>query len=101
MDETPQARINTALAAIWQRQQPQVSQRIELLEQAAAAIPLSEARQQEAASIAHKLAGMLGMFGFTEGTEIARELEQHLDQPNPEAATLSRLAQQLRASVFP
>ena len=100
MADTPQLRISAGLAAIWQRQQPQVLERLAQLE-AAAANPRSEALQKEAAATAHKLAGMLGMFGFAHGTDIARELEQHLESAIPDADTLIDLTRRLREAVFP
>lgn len=39
-------------------------------------------RQQKAHQVAHKLAGTLGIFGFTQGTQIARRLEQTLSSPH-------------------
>lgn len=52
--------------------------RVARLETAAAAVSqgsLSEDEQEAAHSAAHKLAGVLGTFGLTRGTELARELE--------------------------
>jgi DNA-binding response OmpR family regulator/HPt (histidine-containing phosphotransfer) domain-containing protein len=37
--------------------------------------------QQKAHQVAHKLAGTLGIFGFTQGTQISRRLEQILSGP--------------------
>ena len=98
---SPQAELSAALAAIWQRNQPQVQERLALLERAAAADPLPRALQQEAAATAHKLAGTLGMFGFAQGTDLARELEQQFELEHPDASSLTTLTQRLRASIFP
>ena len=49
----------------------------------------------EALSIAHKLAGSLGMFGFNDATDLARAIETTLDHdglPQPE-----RLQEQMAA----
>ena len=49
-----------------------------MLETAAAALrdgSLTAAQCEQAAEAAHKLAGVLGTFGLSEGTEIAREAE--------------------------
>ena len=92
------------IAALWQRNQPRILDRLALLDAAAAASSsgaLDPALQQEAAGVAHKLAGSLGMFGFHEGTRMARELEQHLGRPAVHAATLAALTAELRQSLFP
>ncbi len=91
--------MNAMLAPLWQRNLPQLEARLELLDQAAAAEPLTEELRLEAQSVAHKLAGSLGMFGYHEGTRIARELEQALEAETP--AELGQLVQALRASLFP
>ena len=98
---SPQPKLSAALAAIWQRSRPQVLERLALLEQAAAAHTLPETLRHEAASTAHKLAGTLGMFGFPQGTELARQLEEQFERPHPDPATLNQLTQTLREVLFP
>ena len=51
--------------------------------------------------IAHKLAGSLGMYGYDEGTRVARELELLLEGAAPDAERLRELAARLRRAVFP
>ncbi len=78
MDASEQTVLNQALDALWTKFLPQLKERVGILETAAAAFTanqLSLAGQQEAATAAHKLAGVLGTFGLTEGTFLARELE--------------------------
>lgn len=78
----PNANPQQMLASIWQRNLPVVRNRIDTLQTAArdaADGHLSSATRREAAEIAHKLAGSLGMFGYARGTEIAQELEVLLD----------------------
>ncbi|MDR3745420.1 MAG: Hpt domain-containing protein [Acidobacteriaceae bacterium] len=90
--------------AIWKRYRPVVLERLELLDRAGAVArtgALSEELHAEAASVAHKLAGSLGMYGYDEGTRIAREIEVLLDNPVPASARLWELATELRSSVFP
>ena len=99
--DQPKVELSAALAAIWQRSQPQMLERLALLERVAATEPMPETLRQEAAAIAHKLAGTLGMFGFAQGTELARELEQHLELPQTNHATLASLTDRLREAVFP
>jgi HPt (histidine-containing phosphotransfer) domain-containing protein len=62
---------------------------------------LSEEQRGLANSTAHKLAGALGMYGYDEGTRIARELELMLNAANPDAAQFRGLIADLRAAIFP
>jgi len=94
----------TLLAALWMKIQPLVEERVATLEQAAtaaAAGTLSEELRKQAMGNAHKLAGALGMYGYDDGTRVARELEVLLGEPGPDAARLSTLIAELRAAVFP
>ena len=87
------------LATVWQRNLPLVRQRVQTLREAANLLqagPLPPATRTEAAEIAHKLAGSLGMFGYPRGTEIARSLELLLDSDSPlSASVLEELTSQL------
>ena len=91
--------MQAALAAIWKKSQPQMRERLAILQRAADELAttrtLDSELHAEAASIAHKFAGSLGMFGLHSGTDAARALEQSLDQdglPQPE-----RLQEQVNA----
>ena len=95
-----------ALDALWSRFLPEMNQRVQLLEsaaQAAAAGRLSDEQQAEAHSAAHKLAGVLGTFGLTRGTVLARELEmmysQHNGRDPAQAEQMAQIAAELRAIV--
>jgi HPt (histidine-containing phosphotransfer) domain-containing protein len=71
------------LQLVWERSRPMVERRLQVLAraaEAAAAGNLQEPQRDEAESEAHKLAGSLGMFGFTHGTELAREIEQAFER---------------------
>ena len=92
------------LAAIWQRNRALVEERLALLEQAASmaeAGTLTDELRQEACGAAHKLAGSLGMYGFDEGTSIAREMEVLLGDTAPNAARLGDLVAELRRAILP
>jgi HPt (histidine-containing phosphotransfer) domain-containing protein len=93
------------LTAIWMRHRPVVEQRLDLLDRVAAdaeAGALIDELREEAASIAHKLAGSLGMYGYDEGTLIARQIEVMLLAPAPpDAARLGTLVAELRRAIFP
>jgi HPt (histidine-containing phosphotransfer) domain-containing protein len=92
------------LATLWVKIRPLVEGRLATLDKAAAAASAgtpAEDLRKEAASSAHKLAGSLGMYGYDEGTRVARELEVLLGGAKPDAARLSALIAELRAAVFP
>lgn len=80
-----------ALARMWEKFLPEIDARLKILEEAAAANPLSSELQAAAHSAAHKLAGSLGMFGLHRGTELARQAELALAE-NPITATQADLA---------
>ncbi|MFN6565622.1 response regulator [Dendronalium sp. ChiSLP03b] len=72
---------NQAMSGLWSQYQGLMTQRMEVVEQAAAAISsktLTQELRQSAEREAHKLAGVLGMFEQETGTQIAREIEQIL-----------------------
>jgi HPt (histidine-containing phosphotransfer) domain-containing protein len=92
------------LAALWVRIRPLVEERLVTLDQAATAASagaLGDELRKEAAGSAHKLAGSLGMYGYDEGTRIARELELLLGGANPDAARLAALIVELRGAISP
>jgi HPt (histidine-containing phosphotransfer) domain-containing protein len=57
----------------------------------------------DAANVAHKLAGTLGMFGYPRGTDLARLIEEVLELQDPltaiEANQLNEWFVELRAVV--
>jgi len=74
------------LASLWERSLPVLRERCALLERAAAAAQagiLTPELRAEATAIAHKLSGSLGMFGYPEGTDLARRIEEHLEDDGP------------------
>jgi HPt (histidine-containing phosphotransfer) domain-containing protein len=97
--------INALLAELWQRHLPTTRERLEALERAAVDVSeqhLGEAERAEAQSIAHKLSGNLGMFGYQQAGSIAGEIERVLKSPTEE--TLPRfisLVQELRETLEP
>jgi HPt (histidine-containing phosphotransfer) domain-containing protein len=93
-----------ALNRLWARFRPQIEDRVAKLERAAAALAegsLTPPQCEEATSAAHKLAGILGTFGLSEGTELAREMEAfYASGPGVHSASDRRpadVALQLRA----
>jgi len=98
------AKAEALLAKLWVKIQPIVEERLAVLDRASVAATegtLTDEIRREAQSSAHKLAGSLGMYGFDEGTQVARELEQMLDAGAPESSRLSALVAELRAAVVP
>ena len=90
------------LAALWLKNRPIVEERLATLDEAATvAGTLSEDQRKTAQGTAHKLAGALGMYGYDEGTRIARLLEQLLDSARPEPERFRGLIAELRTAVFP
>lgn len=90
------------LASLWNRNRPVIEERINVLERAASsasANALDVDQREEAADVAHKLAGSLGMYGYELGTRIARQLELLLDYATPDAAQLQVLIVQLRQAL--
>lgn len=91
------------LRQIWLRNRPTTMERIEVVEsalEALAAGALDVARRDAARSEAHKLRGILGTYGFAEGSELAGEAEDLLDEAGagPAARELSvRLADYARS----
>jgi HPt (histidine-containing phosphotransfer) domain-containing protein len=73
-----EAAMNQALDRLWNQFHPQMLERVSTLEAANQALSvnrLSRNQQGDANSAAHKLAGVLGTFGLTKGTVLAREAE--------------------------
>jgi HPt (histidine-containing phosphotransfer) domain-containing protein len=92
------------LATLWLRNRPIVEERLVTLDRAAesaAAGALNEALRRDAACCAHKLAGSLGMYGYEEGTRIARELETLLNDVSLGGVRMRELVGELRVAVFP
>ena len=92
------------LAQLWVKNRPIVEERLATLDRASAAAVsggLNDELRKEAAQAAHKLAGALGMYGYDEGTRIAREIDALLSSEMPGAARLGELIAELRAAVFP
>ena len=100
----------TALSAVldrlWAQHMPLLVERVDALDEAAKAFAaghISPSQQQAAESAAHKLAGVLGTFGLTRGTVLARELEiMYSRQDGPDrglAEHLGSIATELRAII--
>jgi HPt (histidine-containing phosphotransfer) domain-containing protein len=93
------------LSRLWQRSLPLLRERLALLDAAASAAhagTLTADLRAQAIDEAHKLTGSLGMFGYPDGTDIARKIEFLLEAPgDPPPERLTELATELRAILFP
>ncbi|WP_146072243.1 Hpt domain-containing protein [Bryocella elongata] len=91
------------MMAIWERNLPLMRERLDLLDRATLAVEegsLAPELRSEAASTAHKLAGSLGMYGYAEGTDLARHLEHALAGPDDiNAVEMHDLTKALRETL--
>ena len=106
MESKEQPSLAGALDALWTRFLPEIEARVAALESAAEASNanrLSSEQQEDAHAAAHKLAGVLGTFGLTRGTVLARELEmmysQHNGRDPAQSEQMSAIAAEMRAIV--
>ena len=70
--------LDEAIQKMWEKFLPQMEERLAILEDAYAALAadlLTIEQRSAANAAAHKLAGVLGSFGLTRGTVLAREAE--------------------------
>jgi len=106
MKSAQQSYLAEALDQLWAQFLPEMKERVAALEAAAKAFAenrLSEKQHEAANTAAHKLAGVLGSFGLTRWTVLARELEIMYSQengPDPAmAARLGEIAAELRTTI--
>lgn len=87
MTTSATAKTAQLLAVLWERNRPLVDERLGQLESAINALvatgELAPEIQVDAANVAHKLAGTLGMFGYPRGTDLARLIEEVLELTDP------------------
>ncbi|MDQ3785193.1 MAG: response regulator [Actinomycetota bacterium] len=95
-----------AIGKIWERRKDEIIGKISVLEEAAASFLEGDVDvecRHTAEREAHKLAGSLGTFGFSEGSRLARALEQNLagndDFGEGQKADISKLAASLRRTM--
>jgi HPt (histidine-containing phosphotransfer) domain-containing protein len=95
--------IDSLLADLWQRHLPTLHERLDILDRTAseaATGALAEPSRAGALSIAHKLSGNLGMFGYHHAGKIASDIELILRTPSPEGLLrLSALIIELRTTL--
>lgn len=94
--------LDQGLAEVWARNLPSFRDRLAQLEDAAGAHARgSDAGREEAVTSAHQLAGSLGSFGLSRGSELAREVEHRLQggEPPDGDAELVRAIAELRELI--
>ncbi len=98
--------LSQAIDRLWVRFLPEIKERVAVIQVAADALATgtSTASRREAAhAAAHKLAGVLGTFGLTRGTVLARELEINFSSEQctdpASGKRLAAVAAELRAIV--
>lgn len=99
-----QPELNAALDRLWKQFLPQIEERVAVLEAAASALSggiLTDSQRDAAQAAAHKLAGVLGTFGLTKGTILAREAEMlYTGDADPASVPqLSEISAQLRSLI--
>lgn len=106
METSAQQSMVEAMDRLWAKFLPELEERVGLIEAANRALAeksLSNDQRGGANSAAHKLAGVLGTFGLTKGTVLAREAELLYsgdEEPDPALAPrLAHITQQLKAIV--
>jgi len=96
--------LNAALDRLWKQFLPQIEERVVVLETASSALSdgkLSDDLRDAAHAAAHKLAGVLGTFGLTKGTILAREAEMLYsgDADPASAIQLTEISAHLRSLI--
>jgi HPt (histidine-containing phosphotransfer) domain-containing protein len=96
--------LSVALERLWKQFMPQIEERVAILEAASSALSggkLTDDQRDAAQTAAHKLAGVLGTFGLTKGTILAREAELLYsgDADPASAVQLTAISAQLRVLV--
>ena len=104
VEDSVEQQFQQAMAKLWQQHRHSMAERMSALKQAEDDLKLGALAkdvQQSAAKAAHKLAGVLGMFGQDDGTETARSLETLLsdEATEPSLAQVSALIEQLNTSL--
>jgi DNA-binding response OmpR family regulator len=108
--ENKRAQHLTALTIAWEKYRHKSHQQLEALEEIIKGWGEGNFKDSDrtlAISIAHRLAGNLGLFGFDEASQFARELEQVLETDISEAqifqlqAIMQILRQELASEVHP
>ncbi len=94
--------IQKRMAELWAKHLPDIAERVRVLEHACSSLEegkLSEEERKAASAAAHKLAGALGTFGRTRGTELSREVEGMMESGGSDFGRMRPLVDELRRIV--
>jgi HPt (histidine-containing phosphotransfer) domain-containing protein len=83
MNDDAAARIAARLTELWRTSRPTIMERVQLLHSSLDALTQNRADTEARANgleAAHKLSGVLGVFGLPQGSELASEIEFLLKQ---------------------
>ncbi|MGA7523072.1 MAG: Hpt domain-containing protein [Acidobacteriaceae bacterium] len=86
MSEVAAEKIASRLAELWQSSRPTILERMAVLHATGEALgtnPLDRQARDRGREAAHKLSGVLGIFGLPQGSEIAFTLEEQLKSAAP------------------
>lgn len=83
ISSTSKQKAQAVTSKVWQRFKPQYTEQIQLLETLISTLEpgVTFSQQQECKNLAHKLVGSMGMFGWVEASQRARDLEQLMKAP--------------------
>jgi HPt (histidine-containing phosphotransfer) domain-containing protein len=86
MSDDPAAKIAARLAEIWRTTKPTVLERVALLQASCETLfrnPADQDARKQGREAAHKLSGVLGVFGLPQGSELAAAIEDMLAAEEP------------------
>jgi HPt (histidine-containing phosphotransfer) domain-containing protein len=86
VNEAAAEKIASRLAELWQNSRPTLLERVAALHAASEALtanPFDQEARERGREAAHKLSGVLGIFGLPQGSEIAASLEEQLKSTAP------------------
>ena len=103
-NETTRQQTLSALAGVWERFKGRISEQVSVLEQATTALlneTLAQELRTQAEREAHTLAGGLGTFGFTKGSQLARKIENlfQTELSQKKVKELRKLVEALRQEI--
>jgi HPt (histidine-containing phosphotransfer) domain-containing protein len=105
-ERNPTPDLTAALNQLWTRFLPETRERVAILDtaaQACAAGKITSEQREAAHAAAHKLVGALGIFGLTQGSELAREFEHTCASEescsSEQAARLIAIAAEIRTTI--
>ncbi len=99
LSTSPEQTVQSKLSRVWHQYRQRISEQIAVIEQVVTAPSTdrltSQQAKQQAKQHAHTLAGALGMFGFAEGSRLAKAMEQTLTTGSLKSTDVAKLGEQL------